>query len=301
MSTMKVHIKLIKTITLLFIILFSSYTTFGAKIIFNDGTSIKNVTNIQDSNDYFICQKNQEYLTFRKSNIDEILDDDGNQIFKSRDLTALKSSDEAFDRDTISFYVNDKKVGKGVWRSNGKFDIAEGEVPDGIYKQYFSSGNIRYKYPIKDNELNGIVKKYYDSGKLHKKSKFVDGYEEGVSKIYYPDGSLKGKSNYEYGKKEGPTTLYYKNGEVKSKMSFRNGKAEGLQKMFYPNGQVSIKVHYKNGKKHGPLRKYYKNGNLEMKGQLKNGKLDGTVILYYESGNIKEKKHFSMGEILKAD
>ena len=267
-------------------------------IYLRDGRTVSNVRNIKDTGNYFLASINGKNITINKTRIDRIVSNTGNVIFEQRILTA-KVIEGIKGPQKYNFYLNNKKIGLGEWDEDNSFSIEEGDLPDGVYKQYFNTGKLERTFPIKDNELTGTVDVYYNSGRLARKGNFVEGYENGESLLYYKTGELKGKSVYDDGEKSGKTILYYPSGNIKAEMIFEDGKINGLQKMYYENGKLSNIVNFRDGVKNGEFKQFYANGKLKVSGTTSNGKLDGTVTVYYESGRIKNQKRFTNGRVIK--
>ncbi|MCF7791649.1 MAG: toxin-antitoxin system YwqK family antitoxin [Victivallales bacterium] len=272
----------------------------AAKVILRDGTVIKNIKGVRELGNYFLLKDDLKNYTFRKSKISKIISSDGKTIFEHKILTAVKKTEDDGSL-YYSFFINGKFAGQGGWDSYNQFEVTEGDLPDGIYKEYFNTGKLKRTFPIKDNTLDGVSKVYYASGMVAREGRFKNGYEVGVSKLYYKSGELKGKSIYKKGVRDGKTLLYYKSGKLKSEMTFVDGELNGIQKMYFKNGRISNIVSYEDGKKNGKFKQYYENGKLKVSGNCESGKLSGIITTYYRSGRVKKRKRFIDGRILKGN
>lgn len=116
--------------------------------------------------------------------------------------------------------------------------IEEG-TPEGLWKAYYKSGNIKYSVNYEDGQPNGECFFYYDNS-------------EGTVKahvIYEPAGII---SVY----KE-----FHENGARKAVLNYENGKPDGDAVFYFPTGSVQIEGSYKEGKKHGRWKYYDEDGN----------------------------------------
>nr|MBQ0091604.1 lipoprotein [Candidatus Enterousia merdequi] len=88
----------------------------------------------------------------------------------------------------------------------------DGNLINGLVKQYYENGNVWREMNIKDGRENGTEREYYENGKIHVIANVVNGKTEGISKLYNEDGVLHMEMDWQ-------------NGEVKSiKIYDENGK-----------------------------------------------------------------------------
>ena len=59
---------------------------------------------------------------------------------------------------------------------------------DGIHKEFYEHGKLRFEYIVKDEKLNGFYEKYDEDGELEYRQYYVSGVFDGVdrSNYYYP-------------------------------------------------------------------------------------------------------------------
>ena len=279
-------------------VVFFSINIIATEIFLEDGQVYSNVNDLFEVNSFYTFKRNGKSYSINKNRIKKIISDKGETIYE-KSLLIVEVVKNVEGADKFIFYKNKKKLGEAVWDSYGEFDILSGDIPDGVYKQYYDAGKLRRTFTFKDGELNGWSKEYYISGKIEREGYFKNNKEVGISKIYYDTGVLKGESTYVDGVKDGETKLFYKTGNIKAKMNFKDNQPEGLQVMYYQSGNIETKVYFEGGVKNGPIKQYYESGKIKMTGTLDDGKLNGTVITYYESGRIKKKVTFIDGRILK--
>lgn len=284
---------------ILTIILFIILTSVNAQDVFHtNGDEYKNVQNLKDLGDFFSFDHDGQSYTFPKHRIKRI-SDNGRNIYELQNLKAVKEGEDLRSRKYI-FLRNGREIAKGEWVNAGQFQITDGNPRDGIFKEYYDSGEVKRTFNFKLGSLNGICKVFYRSGKVEREGFFKNGREIGKSKLFYADGKLKGWSEYQNGLKNGPTELYYPNRRVKAKLRFKNGMPIGEQMMFYSNGNPESKIRYdEDGIKNGPFEFYYESGRLKQRGAFIDGMLHGTVTTFYESGRIKQRKIFENGRVIQ--
>ncbi len=262
-----------------------------------DGTEYKNVFNLQDADSFFLFDKDGKNYSIPKHRIRKIQNSDGKIVFEQQKLIARIVADEEGNK--YIFLKNGAEAGRGWWLDAGKFLVTEGKIHDGIYKEFYDSGEEKRTFSFVSGSLNGICKVFYRSGKVEREGFFKNGKEEGESKLFYPKGALKGISYYKNGVKNGPTKLYYKSEKIRAEMRFKDGRPDGEQLMLYENGKPESKVVYSDGIKNGAVNFYYESGKTKLQGKYVDGFLDGTVTTYYESGRVKKRKIFNNGRILQ--
>ena len=288
--------KNIKLITVLFSFLSAMALSAGQDVYRTDGTVYKDVSNLQDADDYLLFDKDGKSYSMPKYKVQKIVDENGKVVYEKQDLIVTIAPDET---NEYIFKRNGVEVGRGRWLDSGKFEVTEGDIPDGVYKLFHDSGELKRTFSISDGSLNGICKVFYRSGKTEREGFYKNGKEDGKSKLYYPEGELKGFSFYRNGEKDGQTKLFYKSGKIKASLRFKAGVPDGEQIMYYENGKPSSKVVYDDGQKNGPVTFYYESGKLKLQGKYVNDALDGVVTTYYESGRVKKRETFNNGRVLQ--
>ena len=286
----------LKTISITLLISLTFILHAGQQVIRTDGRVYKNVYNLQDSDDFVIFDMDSKNYSIPKHLVKKIIDDDGTLIYEKQDLIVKSSLDES---NIYNFYRNGVLLGRGKWLDAGKFKVVEGDIPDGVYKLFYDSGELKRTFSVKDGSLNGVCKVFYRSGKVEREGFYKNGEENGKSLLYYPTGKLKGFSFYQHGIKHGSTKLFYESGKVKAILNFKYGRPYGEQVMYYENGKPSSRVFYDDNGKNGPVTFYYESGKVKLQGQYVNDQLNGLVTTYYESGRVKKRETFRYGRVLQ--
>ncbi len=119
---------------------------------------------------------------------------------------------------------------------------------NGILKEYYKSGELKFESLYKDGKGDGISKKYYKSGGLEIEAPFRDNKLDGIYKGYYESGELEIESLYKDGKLDGISKRYYKSGELKYETPHKDDKLNGTGKYYLKSGFICKEIVYKNNK-----------------------------------------------------
>jgi len=224
---------------------------------------------------------------------------------------------------------------KNDYHPNGKLKYSggfkEGDIAEGIHREYDSTGVILTAKVYKEGELTGegIVdergneqgpwKEFHPNGKLkgygeYKDAKRIGDWEflhpngkieqkgvydkkgrtQGVWKWYYEDGSLLREENYLNDLREGLMTEYSDTGSVITKGEYVEGLKEG--KWFYELGDYREEGEYKADKRDGVWKHFYTpGGKRRFEGAFLDGNPDGKHVYYYPTGKVMEEGKFSVG------
>ena len=126
--------------------------------------------------------------------------------------------------DTTKGNLNDLKDTDDAEPLMNELDTTK-KAKDGLFRKYWSNGQLRYEWEYKDGER-----------------------ADGTSKSWWPNGKLKQTISWKDGKVDGLSTQWDENGQKEDECNYKNGKKDGLWTQWYDNGQKSLEVTYKNGK-----------------------------------------------------
>jgi antitoxin component YwqK of YwqJK toxin-antitoxin module len=102
----------------------------------------------------------------------------------------------------------------------------------------------------KNGELkNGIQKEYFKNGSVSCEGAFINGERTGEWKYYLANGQLKAIGNYTDGKMTGEWKWYRENGKLMQTGSFDNEIKTGLWKRYREDGDLMDETEFINGKK----------------------------------------------------
>lgn len=97
------------------------------------------------------------------------------------------------------------------------------EPINGLYRVYYSDGNIKMEMQSRGGKPDGMGKFYTPEGNLSFQGNIVGGYPEGVFYNYYPDGQVHNEMNYTKGVKDGAQKVYSEDGKLQAEIIFENG------------------------------------------------------------------------------
>lgn len=177
--------------------------------------------------------------------------------------------------------------------------------PDGPYKEYYDSGELKKEGHYKNKKRVGEWKQYYKNGQVSTVYSYNDGKYNKESISYFETGVVSHKTEkengvyvnfgyYESGKlkykrqdKSGYFKSYYESGAPEIEAKYFEYDLVGEWIKFYENGEKEWLVTYKNGYRDGLYENYYKNGDLKLEGTNVEDKVHGEEKRYLE-GNILE-------------
>lgn len=126
----------------------------------------------------------------------------------------------------------------------------------------------------------GIWTSYYSSGNKKAEITYLSGQKKGFAKIYFENGNTAEEGYWDIDKWTGKYTTYYSNGKLSYLWNYdQNGRRHGYQKYFYPNGIIKIEGEWENGKEKGVIKEYYENGTIKSQKTYKDGKLDSNLVV----------------------
>lgn len=155
-----------------------------------------------------------------------------------------------------------------------------------IEEQYFPKGEGSFTFKhyngktkstckVKSNALDGIYKYYYSTGQLEIERYYKNGFADSVYKSYYINGKLKISGNFVLNDRHGVWKTYSENGKVTNEDNYEYGNLKGLSKVYHEfDGSIQKEIEYKEGDIHGSYKQYGEGGNL-------------AYVLYFEDGYLK--------------
>lgn len=130
----------------------------------------------------------------------------------------------------LSIYKAGMIIGKSRIYYDGEYGkyVAE-EIPyingkiNGISKEYYKGGKLKYEIPYTNNKINGVMKGYWETSALAGKYPYTNDEKNGVVKGYYENGRLAGETPFTNGKENGVEKRYDENGKIESETTYTNG------------------------------------------------------------------------------
>jgi antitoxin component YwqK of YwqJK toxin-antitoxin module len=192
-------------------------------------------------------------------------------------------------------YLKGKVISEGMMDTSG--------YKNGLWKVFYSNGNLRASGNYLSNKHIGDWIYYYDNGKIEQVGKYdKKGKAQGMWKWYYPCnppcnkefGSIKKIENYKNNKLEGDFIEYNDSGKVITKGLYENNEKEGPWVLEY--NEYKEEGTYVGDKRSGEWKHYYlNNGKLRFKGSFVDDEPDGYQVFYYQNGNIKQEGKYAGG------
>jgi antitoxin component YwqK of YwqJK toxin-antitoxin module len=161
--------------------------------------------------------------------------------------------------------------------------FVDGKITDTIY-EYFASGSLAAKKPMKNQLIDGVYRSYYRSGKLSSVVNYSKGMKEGNSKNYFENGKLQSEGNYKADVQVGLIKTYYSDGTVSEEYEAdEKGKRNGVIKDYDTDGKLYSELEYSKGEI--VAYKYLaKDGSVLKADKKRSGRFD--FMSYHPSGAV---------------
>jgi len=111
-------------------------------------------------------------------------------------------------------YSSKGKVVARLVRHNDKFDLIEGEIPNGIIVEKYENGNIRNIFTNRNGKRDGPGIGLYPSGRIKIEVTYRDDFPSGITRRYYENGSVMFEEKF-VNKRIISRKDYYENGKLK--------------------------------------------------------------------------------------
>jgi antitoxin component YwqK of YwqJK toxin-antitoxin module len=189
-----------------------------------------------------------------------------------------------------------------------------GTIPDGIYKEYYPSGQTQFAKEYKDGMKHGPSLEYYEDGNVKRLVNYVAEMKQGEMKEYYPDGILQTVRNYKNNEQEGITSTYFPDGKLQSELTYERGAATWWKTRTFeynPEGNVRSEYSYDERAAEGYRKIFHPNGAVWKSFDIKDGKLlnyqefdDQSQLLSKQDGLFNgafPTSFYVSGEVMQAD
>lgn len=168
------------------------------------------------------------------------------------------------------------------------------EEGDGVYKQFYPSGELRMEGLNKDGKSEGLWTYYFETGELEAKGEFLEGLRDSIWTFYHKNGQISATGDYLKGKKTGLWTYYYENGQKSSEGELIEDQRDGQWNLYYESGEIKARSAYNTGD--GIFTEYYPSGKQKAKGEILGGKRHGKWIFFNEDGVLDGEADFDQGK-----
>jgi antitoxin component YwqK of YwqJK toxin-antitoxin module len=180
---------------------------------------------------------------------------------------------------------------KPVFTLNFKAD-----VPDGIFQQFYPTGQIKRLANYSIGEFEGEYFEYWENGELSVSGNFQSGKKNGEWKEFYPGGAEKLVMEYSMDTLDGSVKTFFPNGIVEASIPYRRGKIDGEYSLFFSDGSIKEKGAYREGVLDGPFSDYYEGGKTRSFGFFINDKASGEWKFWNEEGALETVGNYRVGE-----
>lgn len=196
------------------------------------------------------------------------------------------------------FILKNKVVATETLNEKGEIVSVEGEIPNGLIKEYNVEGKLVSEKNYNAGKLEGVNKTFYSDGTTVATVKnYKNGVLEGKVFEYYENGNKKLEANYKNGLLNGTLKKYSTAETLLSSANYIDGKLDGLYKEFFVTGKPKKEIEYYNGLKEGYSKEYFSNGTLKYQYNYSQDKLEGDSQIYYEDGSINEIQKYQNNKL----
>ena len=180
-------------------------------------------------------------------------------------------------------------------RLTGEGIVDENGWKQGAWKEFYEEdAALKAEGNYKDNRTIGDWKYYFPDGKIEITGRYTNkGEKDGEWIWYYPDGKIVMIENYFNGVYDGVVVSFDEKGDTLVYGKYQEGLEEG--RWMYKNDSVIVESYYLEGQKHGNWKTYYANGQLKISSRFEHDFLEGKTIYYWENGRRKYEYNYLNG------
>ncbi|MBL4585520.1 MAG: hypothetical protein JKX84_00475 [Flavobacteriales bacterium] len=217
--------------------------------------------------------------------------------------------------ESAKIYLKGKMIGNGIVDPEGR--------RQGVWKEYYDTGELRSEGKYKDGSRIGPWIFYYQGGKEEQRGEYHKGKPDGEWKWTYQNGNTWREEVFYEGLEEGLAIEYNDTGKVVSKGSYIDGERDGewlidlgdnrqegsyvaglkqgMWKYFYPSGKKRFDGKFVQGREDGKHEYFYENGQTRTVGKYKFGMKEGDWFDYDEEGLQTGIITYKQDEVVKVD
>ena len=152
-------------------------------------------------------------------------------------------------------------IAERVWL-NGRLKYIADQNGLGETVGYYEKGTLKFRYPLRNGEMNGVGKSFYENGALKCEEHCRNGLHHGPAYYWYPSGVMEKERHYRLGVIHGTQKQWHPNGVLKAQAVYVNDVLHGPVTEWHPNGKVCSQVNYVEGRKHGLHKFFQENGSF---------------------------------------
>ncbi len=103
-------------------------------------------------------------------------------------------------------------------------------------------------YDINEKPINGLYKIYYTNGNVKMEVESKNGKPDGKGVFYDEDGNVLFEGYFKNGLTNGKMINFYPDGSVHNEMYYTDGVQDGVYKTFNKDGTLAVEVTFEKGK-----------------------------------------------------
>jgi len=195
-------------------------------------------------------------------------------------------------------YSEDGKITAGYIFTKGAL-TGEGIVDEegdkeGDWREYYTDGTLRSVGAYAKGKPIGNWKYYFENGKLESEGKYTKtGALDGTWRWYFDDGSIRRIQSYIAGMEDGEYEEHDETGRLIVKGQYVEGLEEG--DWMFDFGNYRELGSYRGGARFGKWKSYYADGTLRFEGDYIDDNLNGRVNWYWPTGKLKDQGNYLNG------
>jgi uncharacterized protein len=195
-------------------------------------------------------------------------------------------------------YDENGKITAGYIFSKGSL-TGEGIVneegdKEGDWKEYYADGTLRSVGTYSKGKPIGNWKYFFENGKLESEGKYTkSGTLDGTWRWYFEDGSIRRIQSFIAGMEDGEYQEYDETGRQIVKGQYAEGLEEGDWVFDFVNSKEIGS--YKGGARFGKWKTFYSDGTLKFEGDYIDDNLNGKADWYWPTGKLKDQGNYVNG------
>ena len=174
----------------------------------------------------------------------------------AQDTTYFNSDWEVTVKNNSYYYRIDQKLNDKYSRTDyftstsqkqmvGQFTSLDPEIKSGIFKWFYSNGELKHIGEYKNNNETGEHIWYYDNGQIEAIENYTIGVLNGSFKEYHTNGKISIETSFVEGDQEGFTKYFRENGTLQSEGLFKKSDRFGVWKYYDEEGQTIGEEEYR--------------------------------------------------------
>lgn len=194
---------------------------------------------------------------------------------------------------SIKNYDNNGNLIKFQKVENDKLIIC---LENGVYQEWWPTGQIKIRANYKNNVKNGLYEEYYESGQIKIRTNFEDDKIVGHYEEWWPNGQYK-ENSFIYPSSKNIMRFNQK-GLVTEILNFDDNNNSKHIRMFNDSGKPSLTYTLANNLLNGEKITYYESGTIKLAEYYENNMLHGSRWEYDENGSVKKTSQYYLGGLI---